>query len=272
MEGRGSLGGTPDPGLSGRFKFGRSLFWLVQLERCSSAQDLNHDLDHRWGGDSLFLSFLRKAARPREAKLKLLEAQLDPHLLFNTLANLRVLIGIDSAKAQTMLDHMIAYLRATLSGSRTSEHSLEQEFARLRDYLELMQFRMGARLRFELDLPDAMKHVSIPSLLLQPLVENAIKHGLELSKDGVLIKVSAQQQAGSVVINIKDTGLGGESTAFDASAQSQGYGLSQVRERLTTVYGAGAKMRINSTPNQGALVRASAIESVQRDESGRQSL
>ncbi len=189
-----------------------------------------------------------------EAKLKLLEAQLDPHLLFNTLANLRVLIGIDSARAQTMLDHMIAYLRATLTGSRASEHRLEQEFARLRDYLELMQIRMGARLRFELELPSALKDLSIPSLLLQPLVENAIKHGLEPSKEGGIVKVSAHQESGNIIIDITDTGLGGLPAEFDGSAQGQGYGLGQVRERLMTVFGTAAQIKINTSPGKGTQV------------------
>jgi signal transduction histidine kinase len=190
-----------------------------------------------------------------EAKLKLLEAQLDPHLLFNTLANLRVLIGMDAAKAQTMLDHMIAYLRATLSGSRASEHRLEQEFARLRDYLELMQIRMGERLTFELDLPVALKDRLIPTLLLQPIVENAIKHGLEPSKDGGTIWIRAHREASILVVDISDTGLGNEPARFQTSAQDQGYGLSQVRERLLTVYGSQAQMVINSKPGEGTQVR-----------------
>jgi signal transduction histidine kinase len=190
-----------------------------------------------------------------EAKLKLLEAQLDPHLLFNTLANLRVLIGMDSAKAQSMLDHMIAYLRATLSGSRASEHSLEQEFARLQDYLELMQIRMGERLSFSLDLPDTMKGQSIPTLLLQPLVENAIKHGLEPSKTGGKVTVRAKPSAGSLIIEVSDTGKGYEQERFSNTSPEQGYGLNQVRERLLTVFGAKASIEITSKPGAGTQVR-----------------
>jgi LytS/YehU family sensor histidine kinase len=191
-----------------------------------------------------------------EAKLKLLEAQLDPHLLFNTLANLRVLIGLDSARAQTMLDHMIAYLRATLSGSRASTHSLEQEFARLRDYLELMQIRMGERLSFTLDLPPAMKTLAIPALLLQPLVENAIKHGLEPSKNGGTVTVRAAMYGGRVSLEVSDTGLGNDpiQLAEWGQGQNHGYGLGQVRERLLTVYGSSAEMLINTEPGHGTQV------------------
>ncbi len=190
-----------------------------------------------------------------EAKLKLLEAQLDPHLLFNTLANLRVLIGVDAGQAQKMLDHMIAYLRSTLSGSRSSEHSIEQEFARLRDYLELMHIRMGPRLSFALDLPESMSKLRIPSLLLQPLVENAIKHGLEPKKAGGHIAVRASLLSGRLSINVDDTGKGMSDTS--EILDSKGFGLSQVRERLHTVFGPDATIEVQAQPGEGTQVRLS---------------
>src|SRR2546428_7082195 len=113
-----------------------------------------------------------------ESKLKLLESKLEPHMLFNTLANLGVLIGTDPPRAQAMLDRLIAFLRATLEASRSGSHPLAAEFARIADYLELMQVRMGARLRSRLELPDDLAALPVPPLLLQPLVENAIQHGL----------------------------------------------------------------------------------------------
>ena len=103
-----------------------------------------------------------------EARLRLLEAQLEPHMLFNTLANLRALIGVDPQRAQTMLDHMIAYLRATLRASRADAdrpHTLQDEFARLQDYLELMAIRMGPRLQFALELPEALATQPVLSLI-----------------------------------------------------------------------------------------------------------
>ena len=190
-----------------------------------------------------------------EAKLKLLEAQLDPHLLFNTLANLRVLIGIDPPKAQKMLDHMNAYLRATLSGSRASEHALSDEYARLRDYLELMQIRMGSRLSFDLVLPDELRSVSIPSLLLQPLVENAIKHGLEPHKAGGRITVTTSKQNGRLTIEVSDTGKGMASP--DLAFEGKGFGLGQVRDRLQTVYGTLASVAVNSREGEGTGVTLS---------------
>ncbi len=114
-----------------------------------------------------------------QAQLRLLQSQLEPHMLFNTLANLRVLITLDPPRAQQMLDHLVDYLRATLTASRATAHPLRTEFERLRDYLELIKVRMGARLSYTLDLAPELAELPLPPLLLQALVENAIKHGLE---------------------------------------------------------------------------------------------
>lgn len=168
-----------------------------------------------------------------EARLKLLETQLEPHMLFNTLANLRALIGTDPQRAQQMLDHMIAYLRATLSASRATMHTLQAEFDRLRDYLELMAVRMGPRLSYTLDLPADLAQHPVPTLLLQPLVENAIKHGLEPKVEGGSITVRARHEAGWITLEVLDTGVG----PAHGSATGDGFGLAQVRERLATTYG-----------------------------------
>ena len=173
-----------------------------------------------------------------EARLKLLESQLEPHMLFNTLANLRVLISSDPQRAIGMLDRLNDYLRATLSASRATNHTLEQEFARLRDYLELMAVRMGTRLQYTLDLPEAIRHQKMPALLLQPLVENAIAHGLEPKVEGGSIAVSASQTGNTLTLEVADTGMGFDPTPLNApTAPDRGYGLSHIRERLQTLYG-----------------------------------
>jgi LytS/YehU family sensor histidine kinase len=173
-----------------------------------------------------------------EAQLKLLQTQLEPHMLFNTLANLRVLIGTNPALATDMLDRMVAYLRATLTASRATTHTLQAEFDRLRDYLELMAVRMGPRLSYTLDLPAELAQHPVPTLLLQPLVENAIKHGLEPKVEGGSITVRARQAAGQMTLDVRDTGVGPK----PGDATADGFGLAQVRERLATLY-----------PNQGAI-------------------
>lgn len=184
-----------------------------------------------------------------EARLRLLESQLEPHMLFNTLANLRALIGSDPVRAVSMLDRLNDYLRATLKASRveatTGSHTLADEFARLRDYLELMAVRMGPRLRCTLDLPEALSQQPVPPLLLQPLVENSIRHGLEPSVDGGEIRVSARQSAGGLELEVSDTGVGCE------AEPKAGFGLSQVRERLATAYAGQARLNWHSAPGAG---------------------
>jgi signal transduction histidine kinase len=174
-----------------------------------------------------------------EAQLKLLQSQLDPHMLFNTLANLRALISTDPQRATHMLDRMNDYLRSTLSASRATEHALSAEFDRLRDYLELMQIRMGERLRYTLDLPAALTNLPVPPLILQSLVENAIVHGLEPQVAGGEVHVSAQADGDKLVLQVRDTGAG-----FDPAHTPEGFGITQVRERIGTRYGAQGTMHL----------------------------
>jgi LytS/YehU family sensor histidine kinase len=183
----------------------------------------------------------------------LLEVQLEPHMLFNTLANLRVLISVDAPRAQVMLDHLIAYLRATLQASRATVHPLSAEFDRLRDYLELMAVRMGPRLRFTLDLPADLAGQRLPPLLLQPIVENSIKHGLEPKLEGGSIEVSASRDANELLLDVRDSGLGmGEAAPSSATG---GFGMAQVRERLQTAYGSAATLDFMPMNGPGTWVR-----------------
>ena len=185
-----------------------------------------------------------------EAKLKLLETQLEPHMLFNTLANLRVLVATDAARAQTMLDHLIAYLRATLSASRVSSHPLQLEFDRLRDYLELMAVRMGPRLSYALELPPELATLPVPTMLLQPIVENAIKHGLEPKVEGGHIQVSASGSGSQLVLEVRDTGVG-----MDGGPRSgDGFGLEQVRQRLAAAFDTRASLSCRQPSEPGASV------------------
>jgi two-component sensor histidine kinase len=187
--------------------------------------------------------------RASEARLKLLESQLEPHMLFNTLANLRALIGTDPERAIAMLDRLNDFLRATLKASRSEatsgRHTLSDEFARLRDYLELMAVRMGPRLRYALELPEALSSQSVPPLLLQPLVENSIRHGLEPSVGGGEIRVIARRGASGLELEVSDTGVGCE------AEPAAGFGLSQVRERLATAYPGQARLLWHSAPGAG---------------------
>ena len=189
-------------------------------------------------GSYLEAKMAESKAHASEAKLKLLETQIEPHMLFNTLANLRALITTDPTAAVQMLDRMNDYLRATLNASRATMHPLQTEFDRLRDYLELMAVRMGPRLQFTLDLPPELAGRSVPTLLLQPLVENSIKHGLEPQVAGGSITVQARVAAGLLLLEVADTGVG--LGASNNAKTEGGFGMAQVRERLATAYGAAA--------------------------------
>jgi signal transduction histidine kinase len=211
-------------------------------------------------GKSRYLQMQAEQAQRQaaEAQLKLLQTQLEPHMLFNTLANLQVLVASDPERAQVMLQHLIAYLRATLGGSRSQMHSLRLEFERLDDYLALMAIRMGDRLRYTLDLPETLAATPVPTLLLQPLVENCIRHGLEPQLAGGSITVTARtsQAGGTLELCVHDTGRGLPAhPAPAASAETSGFGTAQVRERLFNCYGEAARFELSSVDSGGTLAR-----------------
>lgn len=185
-----------------------------------------------------------------EAQLRLLQSQLEPHMLFNTLANLRALMALDVERAQTMLDHLVNYLRATLDASRATEHSLQQEFARLHDYLELMSIRMGPRLRYALELPDDLGTQPVPPLLLQSLVENAIQHGLEPKVQGGSITIAASRVGTNLQLQVSDTGVG-STVDLNVDPPGQRFGVAQVRERLATRYGSQGAIFFEATTDGG---------------------
>ncbi|ODU99248.1 MAG: hypothetical protein ABT20_17190 [Rubrivivax sp. SCN 70-15] len=205
-------------------------------------------LERLAGARALAEAAQRQAA---EARLRLLESQLEPHMLFNTLANLRVLIGLDPPRAQAMLDRLNEYLRATLDASRSGHQPLAAEFDRVADYLALMGMRMGPRLQVALDLPEALCALPVPPLLLQPLVENAIKHGLEPKVEGGRIAVRAWCEG----LEVRDTGLGlGQPPS--AVASTAGFGLQQVRDRLATLYGTRAGLTLMPVDDAAGGARA----------------
>ncbi len=207
-------------------------------------------------GERLALARAQAEAAQRlaaENQLRLLQSQLEPHMLFNTLANLRVLITLDPPRAQAMLDHLIAFLRGTLSASRASSHTLATEFDHLADYLALMAVRMGPRLQVALDLPEALRALPVPPLLLQPLVENSIKHGLEPQVDGGCIEVQARAVGGVLRLTVRDTGVGLSKLPAPASGFGLGFGLEQVRQRLATLHGERAALALEPAAAGGTL-------------------
>jgi LytS/YehU family sensor histidine kinase len=202
-----------------------------------------------------------------QAQLMLLQSQLEPHMLFNTLAHLRALIGQDTARAHAMLDHLNDYLRTTLQASRLpmyqAQHPLGDEFSRLGDYLNLMAIRMGPRLAFELDLPPTLVTAPVPRFILQPLVENAIRHGLEPQVSGGRIEVQARAEGAQLLLTVRDNGSGISELALadaarplqaDGAQAGPSWGLSHVRQRMHTLYGPRAGMHISLLPTGGTCL------------------
>jgi two-component sensor histidine kinase len=182
-----------------------------------------------------------------ESQLRLLRAQLEPHMLFNTLANLRSLVREDVDRAESMIDQLIVYLRSALAASQTESVALSREFAQLRAYLDIMALRMGPRLSFRLELPADLEATQVPPMLLQPLVENAIKHGLEPKVGPGSIEVVARATPAGIEIRVNDSGLGlPVDEEDDPAARSAGtsYGLQHVRDRLQAVYGPAARLSL----------------------------
>jgi len=189
-----------------------------------------------------------------ESQLRMLRAQLEPHMLFNTLANLRSLVGDDPRQAEDMIDRLIVYLRSALAASRTESTTLSREFAQLRAYLDIMSVRMGARLTYQIDLPEELEQTKIPPMLLQPLLENAIRHGIEPKVGSGNIEVVARRSQGGVEISVLDTGIGlppDEEMKPSADADAGSYGLLHVRERLAVIYGSRASLTLTRREPSG---------------------
>ena len=194
------------------------------------------------------------------AQLRQLQAQVEPHFLFNTLANLDALIATDPPRARVMLRHLNDYLRASLATARSEAHTLGGEFALLRGYLEILSIRMGPRLSFALELPEALAGEPLPPMLLQPLVENAIHHGLEPKVEGGTVRVSARAEAGMLVLVVEDDGLGLEAAAQGGTAGT-GAGTRTLRERLQALHGHRASLTLEASPGGGtrATVRVPRV-------------
>jgi len=182
-----------------------------------------------------------------ESQLRLLRAQLEPHMLFNTLANVRSLVREDVDRAESMIDRLIVYLRSALAASQTESVALSREFAQLRAYLDIMALRMGPRLSYRLELPAELERTEVPPMLLQPLVENAIKHGLEPKVGQGSIEVVALALPTGIEIRVTDSGLGLPADDEDEPSARPGntsYGLRHVRDRLRVLYGSAARLSL----------------------------
>jgi LytS/YehU family sensor histidine kinase len=173
-----------------------------------------------------------------EAQMRMLQAQIEPHFLFNTLANVVSLIDPAPAKARLMLENFISYLRASLAASRSTQGTVAQEARLLTSYLELLKIRMGDRLSYRIDLAGDVGRQPLAPMLLQPVVENAIKHGLEPKVEGGHVDVRIWREGPRLKAMVEDNGLG-----FDPH-NSGGVGLANLRERLAVLYDNGASVNV----------------------------
>ncbi len=186
------------------------------------------------------------------ARLNLLHAQVEPHFLYNTLANAQVLTRADPERAEQMLGHLIQYLRSSLPGIDQSVSTLGQELERVQAYLEILRIRMGARLALQVEVPEALHHVSLPSMSLQTLVENAIKHGLEPKSGGGTVWILARELDGQLTITVADDGQG-----ISTQTAGTGIGLKNLRERLRLTCGEQATLALVSNFPSGVAVTIS---------------
>ena len=173
------------------------------------------------------------------AKLSLLHAQVEPHFLYNTLASAQYLTRSDPARADEMLGNLITYLRHSLPRTEDSLSTLGEELERARAYLEILKIRMGARLNLQIEVPDALRSIPFPAMMLQTLVENAIKHGLEPKQGGGTVWIIARTIDDMLAVTVADDGMG-----FHAGSSGTGIGLKNVRERLRLAYGGTASFAI----------------------------
>jgi sensor histidine kinase YesM len=181
-----------------------------------------------------------------QAELKLLQAQVEPHFLFTTHANVRYLVQTGSPDALAMLDHLIHYLRTALPEIRSEASTIGREAELARAYLEIMRLRMGGALHFDIDVPDDVARAPFPPLMVMTLVENAIKHGLAPVGKGS-VKVRARNGGGKVVLQVEDDGRG------LSAAPGQGLGLANIRERLAALFGDRARLELAGREGGGAI-------------------
>jgi signal transduction histidine kinase len=185
-----------------------------------------------------------------EAQLKMMQAQVEPHFLFNTLASVDYLIETDPKTASKMQKNLIQYLRAALPQMREGSTTLGKEVQLCRAFLEILKFRMEDRLQYSVIVPQGLQSAQFPPMMLQSLVENSIKHGLEPKPEGGSLTISADIANGKLRVTVADTGLG-----FAIAGQpGTGVGLANVRERLAALYGGAARLGIEANSPAGTIV------------------
>jgi signal transduction histidine kinase len=182
-----------------------------------------------------------------EARLAVLQAQIEPHFLFNTLANVRRLYDTDPAAGEAMLDNLMRYLKVALPQMRASESTLGREADLCESYLAIQRIRMGSRLAVAIDVPAALRDASVPPMLVLTLVENAIKHGVGPQRAGGSVHLTARRDGARLVLAVADSGQG-----FVRSSGA-GTGLANTRARLAALHGDAAALALGFNEPHGVV-------------------
>lgn len=186
------------------------------------------------------------------AQLKLLQAQIEPHFLFNTLANVQGLITANPAQAKHMLEQLNIYLRASLQRTRRHRVTLADELELIEALIGIARIRLGDRFSYRLQIPAELISLALPPLLLQPLVENALRHGIEPMLTGGELQIIGWQQQGICYLQVKDNGPG-LAVSGHQTYSGGGVGLLNVRQRLQQLYGAAGRLQLSTSPQGGFI-------------------
>jgi sensor histidine kinase YesM len=189
-----------------------------------------------------------------EAQLRALQAQVEPHFLYNTLANVLSLIDTQPAQARRMLERFIDFLRASLQASRAASATVGAELDLAAAYLDVLAVRMGKRLHYRIEADAAARNCQVAPMLIQPLVENAVMHGLEPKVEGgaIVLRAYLDSDSAGLIIEVRDDGVG----IGNAPPRSGGgVGMANVKARALSMHGAAAQLQLTDNPGGGAIVR-----------------
>jgi hypothetical protein len=193
-----------------------------------------------------------------QARLQVLQAQVEPHFLFNTLSAVDYLIETEPPRASRMQKALITYLRGALPQMRQESSTLGRELRLIRSYLELIKMRIEDRLHVEIAVPEGLETAEFPPMMLQSLVENSIKHGIEPKPDGGTVRVAAGIHNAQLWVEVSDTGVGvPDGDLLDGPTSGTGIGLQNIRERLAVLYPGKSRLMLRSDPATGTVVRIS---------------
>lgn len=242
--GQASFAKAFEPLLLKTFHYNLWVYWVIVAVR--HAFDYNHRLHERELRNS------ELETRLARAKLQALQMQLNPHFLFNTLHTVSALMHQDVERADKMIAKLSDLLRQALDKSETHLVPLREEIGFLNNYLEIEQTRFGERLQVRIDIPETLMEAMVPNLVLQPLVENAIRHGIEPhARQGLVTLTAATREDGRLELAVTDNGGG----LSNRKSSRQGIGVANTRARLAQLYGANQEFALDNAPGGGVSAK-----------------